>query len=109
MPLTVVQDLPPFAVKSGGVVRVGGTRVPLDTVVYAYDTGASPEQIVERFPSLELPDVYATIAYVLRHRGEVDAYLAERAAQAEEIRRKVEAQPGNIELRRRLRAQRDLR
>ncbi len=107
MPMTIVQDTPPLTIKPGGVVRVGGTRVPLDTVAYAYDTGASPEEIVERFPSLELPDVYATIAYVLRHRGEVDAYLAERKAEAEEIRRKVEAQPGTIELRRRLRERRD--
>ncbi len=104
MALTATQEVPPLTTNADGVVRVGGTRVALDTVVHAYDTGASPEEIVLSFPSLALPDVDATIAYVLRHRGEVDAYLAERAAEAEEIRRKIEERFPTAELRRRLRA-----
>jgi uncharacterized protein (DUF433 family) len=104
MPLTAVQEAPPLTTHADGAVRVGGTRVTLDTVVHAYDTGASPEEIVLSFPSLALPDVYATIAYALRHRGEVDAYLAERAAEAEEIRRKIEELYPTAALRQRLRS-----
>ena len=90
MALAAIQEAPPLITDDHGVVRVGGTRVTLDVVVHAYDAGASPEEIVQSFPTLKLPDVYATIAYLLRHRGEVDAYLAEQAAEAEAIRRTIE-------------------
>lgn len=68
----------PLAADADGVQRVGGTRVSLESVVYAVDEGASPEEIVERFPTLELADVYLVVGYVLRHRREVEAYLDER-------------------------------
>jgi uncharacterized protein (DUF433 family) len=82
----------PLTQVDGGVIRVGGTRVTLDTVVGAFLAGSTPEEIVLGYPSLSLEDVYATVAYYLRHRADVDAYLAERsaaraAAQAEAERR----------------------
>jgi uncharacterized protein (DUF433 family) len=104
MALAAIQESPPLITDDHGVVRVGGTRVTLDVVVHAYDAGASPEEIVQSFPTLKLPDVYATIAYLLRHRGEVDAYLAEQAAEAEAIRRTIEERYPTAELRQRLRA-----
>ena len=58
-----------------GRVRVGDTRVPIDTVLYHHNRGVSPRTIVRNFPTLILPDVYAVIAYYLQHREEVDAYL----------------------------------
>ena len=60
-----------------GVVRVGGTRVTLDSVLSAYLDGESAERIMERFPTVELADVHATIAWFLRHRPEAEAYLAQ--------------------------------
>jgi uncharacterized protein (DUF433 family) len=104
MALIAVQEAPPLATDSHGVVRVGGTRVTLDVVVHAFDAGASPEEIVQSFPTLALPDVYATIAFVLRHRAEVDGYLAQQATEAEVIRRKIEERFPTAELRQRLRA-----
>jgi len=104
MALTAAQEAPPLTTDSHGVVRVGGTRVTLDVIVHAFDAGASPEEIVQSFPSLSLPDVYSTVAYVLRHRSEVDAYLAEQVAEAEAIRRAIEERYPTAELRQRLRA-----
>nr|WP_306441448.1 DUF433 domain-containing protein [Halomicronema hongdechloris] len=75
-----------MAVNPDGVVRVGGTRVTLDTIVAAFKQGATAEEIVHRYPSLRLGDVYASIAYYLNHQQEVDAYLKQRQQQAQEIR-----------------------
>jgi uncharacterized protein (DUF433 family) len=62
-----------------GVLRVAGTRVTLDSIVAAFDLGATPEEIVQRYPSVDLASAYALIAYALRNRDSVDTYLAERA------------------------------
>jgi uncharacterized protein (DUF433 family) len=86
-----IEALPtPLRVDEDGVVRVGGTRVTLDTVVSAYLGGASPEEIVDRYPSLSLAAVYGVISYYLHHGPQVDAYLRERAQQAAAIRRENE-------------------
>ena len=98
---------PPLRLAEGGTaVRVGNTRVPLDTVVYEYDKGTSPEEIVHNFPSLDLADVHAVLAYYLRHAAEVRAYLAERERQATELRREIEQRFPQDGLRERLRARR---
>ena len=76
-----------------GVIRVGNTRVRLDTVVYAFNEGYTAEEIVAQYPSLSLSDVYAVIAYYLNERATVDAYLTERAEQARVIRAEIEAKP----------------
>jgi hypothetical protein len=57
--------------------------------------------------TLALPDVYAVIAYYLRHRGEVEGYLAQREQKAEEVWQRLESQQGDLsEIRARLRAER---
>lgn len=88
----VIEPTPvPLELDVDGVVRVGGTRVTLDTVVAAFQNGASAEEIVYRYPSLYLDDVYAVIGYYLRHRQEVEEYLEQRQKEAEEIREQNEA------------------
>ncbi|CAN5276329.1 hypothetical protein BH23GEM4_BH23GEM4_05450 [soil metagenome] len=74
-----------------GAVRVGGTRVTLDTVVAAFREGATAEEIAYRYPALELADVYEVISYVLRRREEVEAYLRRRREAAERVRTENEA------------------
>jgi uncharacterized protein (DUF433 family) len=61
----------PLAKDGDDVLRVGGTRVPLETVVTAFDLGGTPEEIAQDFPVLTLDDVYAVLTYYLRHREEV--------------------------------------
>jgi uncharacterized protein (DUF433 family) len=84
------------------VVRVVGSRVTLDTIVAAFDDGASAEEIMLDFPSLHLADIYAIIAYYLTHESEVEAYLHERERQAEEVRKMVQARFDQRGLRERL-------
>jgi len=100
-----VAEPPPLYETEQGAVRVRGTRVSLDSVIYAYNSGATPEDIVRSFTTLKLRDVYAVITYYLDHQDVVEAYLARRTAEAAEIRKKVEAsQPSNAEFRARLQA-----
>ena len=59
----------------GGLYRVAGTRVSLDSIVYVFRSGQSAESIAQSFPVLTLEQVYGSIAFYLRHREEVDRYL----------------------------------
>ena len=54
---------------------VAGTRVSLDSIVYAFLEGQSAEAIAQAFPVLTLEQVYGAITYYLAHRDEVDQYL----------------------------------
>jgi uncharacterized protein (DUF433 family) len=90
--MSLVIEAPPVPLKTDaqGVVRVGKTRVPLDTVVYAFNQGAAAEEIVMSYPTLELADVYAVLNYYLHNRSEVDAYLSQREAQSARIKEENE-------------------
>lgn len=86
MTLALDAELPPLVLDADGIVRVVGTRVTLDSVVGEFQEGATAEEIAQRYPSLNLSDVYAVIAYYLRRRSEVETYLAQRQTQAEAVR-----------------------
>jgi hypothetical protein len=77
---------------------VVGTRIPLDTMVSAFERGESPEAIHESYPAVSLGDIYAIFTYCVRHRDEVNAYLTRRRTQRAELRDRVEAQfpPDNL-------------
>lgn len=62
-----------------------GSRVSLDSVVYQFLQGESPEGIVQAFPSLSLVQVYGGIAYYLERREEIDAHLKAGEARFEEM------------------------
>jgi uncharacterized protein (DUF433 family) len=81
----------PLETDADGVIRVGGTRVRLDTVIFAYKEGATPEEIVEQYPSLKLADVYVVISYYLQNRDEVESYLNKRRQLREQVRQMNEA------------------
>lgn len=105
--LDIPVDAPPLRQDNSGAVRVGSTQVLLELVIRAFDDGATPETIVQRYPSTTLADIYAVIAYYLRNRPLVERYLAERERQAGVIRQKIENHQGDLsEVRRRLLAQR---
>lgn len=55
--------------------RVAGSRVSLDSIVYCFWNGDSPETIVQSFPVLTLEQVYGAIAYYLDHHDEIDEYI----------------------------------
>jgi len=91
MTLSLAAEPVPPTVDADGAVGVVGSRVTLDTIVAAFDDGAAAEEIMLDYPSIRLVDVYAIIAYYLRHKADVDAYLRRREQQAEEVRRQVAA------------------
>jgi uncharacterized protein (DUF433 family) len=104
MPPTIHADPAPLRSDDAGVLRVSGTRVTLDTIVHAYHEGASAEEIALRYDSLSLADIHAVLAYYLRHRAELDDYLARRRQAAADVRRQVEARQGVQAVRERLTA-----
>lgn len=107
MAFTAQAEAPPLREDAAGALRVGDSRVLLELVIRAFQDGATPEAIVQRYATLELRDVYAVIAYYLRHRSEVEDYLARREQVAEEVRQRIESQQGDLsEIRARLAARR---
>jgi hypothetical protein len=58
-----------------------GTRISLDSVVYSFLNGDSPESIVQNFPLLSLEEVYGAITFYLANQELVDAYLKEGEAE----------------------------
>lgn len=103
MSLTFTAEPVPLTVDKNGAVRVGGTRVTLDTVVGTFAQGCSPEEIVTQYSSLKLADVYAVVTFYLRHKKEVDEYLRQREEAAERIRGENERRYGSqAELRKKL-------
>jgi uncharacterized protein (DUF433 family) len=76
-----------------GTLRISGTRIPIETVIYHHKQGDPPEEIKASYSTLELTDIYAVIGYYLSHRDEVEEYLKEQERKAEELRRMIEASP----------------
>jgi uncharacterized protein (DUF433 family) len=98
----------PLRTDRDGTIRIRQTRVPLETLVHAFNEGSTAEEIAYRYSTLDLADIYATITYYLRHRSAVDEYLREQQVRGEGIRRKIESnQPDRRGLRERLLARRD--
>lgn len=100
-------EAPPLRRDASGALRIGQSRVLLELVIRAFQDGATAEMIVQRYSSVTLADIYAVIAYYLRHRQDVEEYLAAREVEANQIRQHIEHQQGDLsEIRRRLRTQR---
>ena len=72
-----------------GAYRIKGTRVALDSVIYPFRQGRSPEAIQDAFPTLSLSQVYAAIAYYLDRQDELDSYLAHNEAFEEHFSREM--------------------
>ena len=102
----LVAEPAPLKEDVGGVLRVGGTRVTLDTIVGAFDNGSSPEEILLKYPSLRLTEIYAVITYYLWHQSAVDAYLKQRRHAADESRREIDSRFPREGVRKRLLARR---
>lgn len=90
MTLALEPISPPLTVLPDGTVRVGHTRVNLESVVTLFQNGLSAESIAEAFPTLYLNDVYAVITYYLNHREEVEAYLHEYSTEADQLQQDLQ-------------------
>ena len=110
MSFSVQAESPPLREDASGALRVGDTRVLLELVIWAFQDGATPEAIVQRYSTLSLSDVYAVIAYYLRHRAEVEAYIARREQKAQEVRQRIDGRQGDLaEIRARIQSRRPAR
>lgn len=107
MTFPVKTEASPLREDAAGALRVADSRVLLELVIWAFQDGATPEAIVQRYSTLTLPDVYAVIAYYFRHREEIEEYLVQREEKAEEARQRMESYQGDLsEIRARMQARR---
>ena len=106
MSLAVATESTSLVTDADGVIRIGSTRVTLDTLVGAFRDGATAEIIAQQYPSLALADVYTAIGYYLRNQSEVDAYLQKRRQEAVHVRQQNEAKFSPVGVRERLLARR---
>ena len=108
--MTIVRTAEPLDVpirwQANGAARVA-PRVNLEFIVWSHRDGMRPEEIVESLPSLDLADVYAVIAYCLRHPEETEDYLRSTKDAEERARAELDVLfPGRHEHMARIRARR---
>jgi uncharacterized protein (DUF433 family) len=94
---------PPFRWDKAGGIRIGQSRVTLDSLLAAYHNGFTPEEIAFQYSVLKLEEIYAAIAYYLTHRQEIDNYLEQRRRLAQQQRDQFTQQYNLTNLRQRLR------
>jgi uncharacterized protein (DUF433 family) len=93
---------PPLRWDEAGGIRIGSSRVTLDSLLATYHNGSTPEEIAIQYPVLHLEDIYSAIAYYLSHRQEIDNYLEQRNQQAQQLRHQLTQKHNLVELRQRL-------
>jgi uncharacterized protein (DUF433 family) len=106
MDISIVTKPVPLRADAAGVLRIGKTRVSLDSVIVAFNEGATPEEIVQQYDVLALADVYAVISYYLENQSEIDSYLDRRHIQREQLRHELETRHQPQGIRQRLLARR---
>lgn len=80
----------PLVRDEAGRLMIVGSRISLDILVSDFKRGKSPEAIHDTYETVSLADVYAVLAYYLRHRGEVEAYLVEQDREAKNTQARIE-------------------
>jgi uncharacterized protein (DUF433 family) len=89
-----------YVEQRNGGYYVAGSRVSLDSVVYEFLDGASPESILQNFPALvSLESVYGAITFYLAHKQQIDLYLKEQEHQWEEAARNQSISRSDLERR----------
>ena len=78
--------------RNGGYY-LASTRVSLDSVVYAFLRGQSPESICHSFAPLTLEQVYGAITFYLANQDAIDQHLQQGREDLEALRE--EARRGN--------------
>jgi len=94
--------IPPLNFDEAGGIRIGQTRVTLDSLLAAYHAGSTPEEIAVQYPILTLTEIYAAITYYLTHPQQVEDYLEERRQMAQQLRTQITQDNNLIGLRQRL-------
>lgn len=85
----------PFRLTDDGTIRIGDSRVSLESVIYHYKLGASPEEISQKFPAVDLADVYASITYYLNNQATVEEYLRQQETNGGAVEERINSDPQN--------------
>jgi uncharacterized protein (DUF433 family) len=88
-PLEVADMAKAYVEHRDGGYWIAGTRVSLDSVVYAFLDGLSPESIAQCFDTLTLEEVYGAVAFYLGHREQINAYLRQSEAEFDAVYRRL--------------------
>jgi uncharacterized protein (DUF433 family) len=83
----------PLVVTKSGPIRIKDSRVSLDSIVYQFNHGATPEQIAQSFPAVPLADIYAVVAFYLRNRAAVDEYIEQQEVEGDRVQQRIESDP----------------
>jgi uncharacterized protein (DUF433 family) len=94
----------PLQTDRDGVVRVGNTRVTLDSIVTGFLEGATAEELAQQYPSVQWADIYSVSGYYLRQRSAVETYLQRRQQRADLVREQNESRFDPAGIRGRLQA-----
>jgi len=86
-------DDTPLAPDSGGTIRVKGSRLIIDLLVFRYQEGYAIEEIHDCFPSVSVEQIRKVLSWYLANQSEVDEYIRKREEEAEILRREIESQP----------------
>jgi len=89
---------------SDGTIRVGKTRVALESIVHHFSLGATAEEIAQKFPALKLAEIYGVISYFLDNHEEVAKYVLQQEADGDELQTELKPrfQTATDELRQRI-------
>ena len=85
MEFTASKTKLPFINDPDGVIRIGKTRVTLDTIITSFKNGSTCEEIIYEYPVLKLADVYTAISYYLNNQNEAEKYLNEHTNKAKKL------------------------
>jgi uncharacterized protein (DUF433 family) len=88
MSFVLEREVLPLRQDESGAIRIGNSRVLLELAIRAFQDGASPESIVQRYSTLSLSDTYTAIGYYLKHQQEIESYLKQREELAESVRQR---------------------
>ena len=72
-------------------IRIKGHRIAIQHVLNKYRQGMGPDELLCRFPTLSMEEIYATILYYLANKEEVEVYLERERLMDEEAGKLIEA------------------
>ena len=74
----------------GGKPHIAGHRIKVqDIAIWYEEMNLSPQQIVDRYPTITLSDVHAALAYYYDHKQEIQQQIEEDEALEAEMRASI--------------------
>jgi uncharacterized protein (DUF433 family) len=92
----------PLETNEQGVIRVSGTRVSLDSILHAYYEGATAEEIVLRFPTCTIENIYTIISWALNNPDFINHYLETQTVRLDQLENEIKQEFPSSGLRNRL-------